>query len=365
MKIFVFASIRGSTNSFRPEREIFEGLARKGHDVTLMTRGSEEQLAILKKAGIRVIDGEASKKICLESIKTIRKELKHNHYDIVYATNSKTIPNAGFACIGLKVKFVVYRGTTGGLYRHDPTAYLTILHPRVDGVVCVSEAVRQDVLKQVWKNKQKVVKIYKGHNLHWYKDKPTADLSEFGIKKGDYTVICAVNARPSKGIAVMLEASNYLADIGNLHLLLVGRGMDKNPYTDLINNSKMSERIHLTGYRYDAPSLTKASDVLVQPSISGEGLPRAVMEAMGIGTAVVITPTGGGKEIIEDGESGFIVPIKDPKAIASKVRELYHNPQLAKKMVDINLAKIAGELSSETTVENYISYFEKLVSAND
>ena len=139
------------------------------------------------------------------------------------------------------------------------------------------------------------------------------------------------------------------------------RGMDKEPYTDLINNSKMSSRIHLAGYRYDVPSLVKASDVLVQPSISGEGLPRAVMEAMGIGTPVVITPTGGGKEIIEDGVSGFIVPIKDPKAIASKVGELYNNPQLAKKMVAINLDKIAGELSAETTVDNYINYFEKLI----
>jgi glycosyltransferase involved in cell wall biosynthesis len=362
MNIFFFASCRAAPNSFRPEAEIFKGLVKRGHTVTIMTRTTDEQVNNFEKAGIRVIDGEPSKKICFESINAIRAELKKNKYDIVYATNSKTIPNAGFACIGADVKFIVYRGTTGGLYRHDPTAYLTILHPRVDGVICVSEAVRQDVLKQVWKNKEQVVKIYKGHSLDWYSDLEKVDLSEFGIKTDDFTVICVVNARPSKGIAVMLEASNYLADIPNLQLLLVGRGMDKEPYLSLISNSKMVDRIHLAGYRHDAPTLLKSSDLLVQPSISGEGLPRAVMEAMGSGTPVVITPTGGGKEIIEDRKSGFIVPVKDPKAIADGVRELYNNPELTKQMVAINITKIANELSSDTTVDNYINYFEELIS---
>ncbi|RLA01112.1 MAG: glycosyltransferase family 1 protein, partial [Gammaproteobacteria bacterium] len=280
MKIFVVASSRGSTNSFRPEAEIFCGLAKLGHSVTVMTIASKEQMDIYQKAGVRLVAGEPLKKICFESIKLIRKELAENDYDIVYGTNSKNIPNAAFACIGFDVKFVVYRGTTGGLYRHDPTAYLTILHPRVDGVICVSDAVKEDIQKQVWKNKQNVTTIYKGHELAWYQDIQQGDLFEFDIKAEDFTVICAVNARPSKGIAVMLQAADQLADIENLHLLLVGKGMDQQPYSDLIANSKMKQRIHLAGYRFDAPSLVKASDLLVQPSISGEGLPRAVMEAM-------------------------------------------------------------------------------------
>ncbi len=363
MNILVFASSRASFNSYRPEAEIFCGLAKSGHKVTVMTRANDEQLARYQEAGVKVIDGEATKKICIESIKTLRKELSENDYDIVYATNSKTIPNAGFACIGFDVKFIVYRGTTGGLYRHDPTAYLTILHPRVDGVVCVSDAVREDVAKRIWKNKDNLVTIYKGHNIDWYRNIEPADLSEFGIEEGHFTVICAVNARPSKGIAVMLEASNLLARLPDLHLLLVGRNMDQEPYSSLISESKMKSRIHLAGYRHDVPQLVKSSDLLVQPSISGEGLPRAVMEAMGLATPVVITTTGGGKEVVDDGESGYVVPIKSAEAIAERVEALYHNPELAKEMALRGQQKIESELSSEQTVKNYIDYFRRVSGA--
>jgi glycosyltransferase involved in cell wall biosynthesis len=289
--------------------------------------------------------------------------LSRQHYDIIYATTSKTIPNAAFAAIGFPAKVVAYRGTTGGLYRHDPTAYLTILHPRVDGVICVSEAVRQDVLAQVWKNRDRVVTIHKGHELDWYQATP-ADLGEFGIAPADFVIICAVNARPSKGIDVMLQAADLLADHERMHLLLAGLGMDKEPYTRLIANNRMRERIHVAGFRQDAPQLIAASDVLVQPSVSGEGLPRAVMEAVSYGTPVVITDTGGGKEVIEDGKSGFVVAARDPAAIADRIARLYADTELARHMAAAGKERLRTEFSSANTVAQTIAYFESLLPSS-
>lgn len=360
MNILICTSSDSSFNSLRPEAEIFIEMANRGHKVTIVTQADTEYAKIYTSKGIKVIDHHPKHKISFQSIKTIRKELKSHQYDIVYATNSKSIPNTAFACTGLSVKFITYRGTTGGLYRHDPSAYLTHLHPRVDGIICVSEAVRKDVTKRVWKNNDRVVSIHKGHNIAWYNKSP-ADLSEFEITKNDFVVVCAVNARPSKGISVILEASKYLADISNLHILLVGKNMDTEPYTGQVRNSKMRSRIHIAGYRHNAPEMIVASDVLVQPSISGEGLPRAVMESMGYGIPPIITTTGGGKEVIEDGITGFIVPIKDPKAIADRVRQLYHEPDLLKKMSNNCKEKIKNELSSNRTADKYIKYFESLL----
>jgi glycosyltransferase involved in cell wall biosynthesis len=362
MNIFVCANTNNSFNSYRPEHETFMGLARRGHCVTMMTNSEPEYRHLYEEAGIRLIEGETTRKIDFRSIRKIRKNLAEKDYDVVYATNSKTIPNAGFASIGYDVKFVAYRGTTGGLYRHDPSAYLTILHPRVDGVVCVSDAVREDVVKQVWKKKNWVRTIFKGHNIDWY-DVEAADLSEFGISSRDFSVICAVNSRPSKGIAVMLEATKELADIENLHLILAGKNMDKEPFSSLIENSGMADRIHVTGYRFDVPQLIKASNLLVQPSISGEGLPRAVMESMGLGTPTVVTTTCGGNTVVEDGKSGFVVPTKDPSAIANRVRQLYHDPELCESMAKAGQDKIRNELSSETTIDNFIKYFEELIAS--
>jgi len=361
MNILVFTASDSSFNSLRPEAEIFIELVKRGHKITIITHADTEYGKRYAGHGLTVIDGAPKKKICRDSITLVKGELAKQPYDILLATNSKSIPNAAFAALGNKVKLVTYRGTTGGLYRHDPSAYLTHLHPRVNGVICVSEAVRQDVIKRVWKNKQNVVAIHKGHSLDWY-EQPPGDLSEFGIGADDFTVICAVNARPSKGLSVMLEAANSLANIPNLHLLLVGKNIDKVPYAEQIANNAMRDRIHLTGYRHDAPQLIAASNVLVQPSVSGEGLPRAMMEAMGYGVPPVITDTGGGKEVVEDGVTGYVVPVKDAGAIADRVLKLYNNPDLVAAMSQCCKEKINNDVSLDKTVDQYVAYFQRLIS---
>jgi hypothetical protein len=164
MNILIFGSSDSSFNSVRPEAEIFIGMAGRGHNVTVVTHANTEYSKIFEQNGIKVIGHHPKHKISFESIAIIRAELRSKRYDIVYASNSKTIPNAAFACIGMPVKLITYRGTTGGLYRHDPSAYLTHLHPRVNGIICVAEAVREDVIQRVWKNKNNVVAIHKGHN---------------------------------------------------------------------------------------------------------------------------------------------------------------------------------------------------------
>ena len=358
MNILVFTDSRSSLNSIRPEAEMFIHFAQMGHKVTILTGANTEYAQIYRSHGIRIVDCQPRKKFSWRAIQKVREELRRERYDILYATNSKSIPNGAFAAIGFDVKVVTYRGTTGGLYRHDPSAYLTHLHPRVDGVVCVSEAVREDIVKRVWRNRDKVVAIHKGHNLDWY-DVPPADLSEFGINAKDFAVICAANARPSKGIPVLLDAIDLLADLANLHLLLVGKNME--PYRDRIASSPMKDRIHVTGYRTDVPALIRASRVLVQPSISGEGLPRAVMESMACGTPPVITTTGGGKEVVENGATGYVVPTHDPLAISERIRDLYHNPKRLQEMSVKCRETIARDFSCKRTAERYLDYFATLL----
>jgi glycosyltransferase involved in cell wall biosynthesis len=87
------------------------------------------------------------------------------------------------------------------------------------------------------------------------------------------------------------------------------------------------------------------------------------MEAMSYGTPVIITDTGGGKEVVEDGESGYVVPVKDPDAIATRVEQLYNDPSLLKTFSINGRARIEQEFSSNRTVEKYIDYFERLLQS--
>lgn len=360
MNILVCTSADSSFNSIRPELEIYIGLAKAGHNITVITHHNEQYSPRFRAHGIEVIEQPIIKKFSLNSIKLIRQTIKKKSIDIVYATNSKAIPNAALACIGLPAKLVIYRGTASGLYWHDPSNYLGALNPRIDGIVCVSKYVFDFVSSRSTLKNKSITTIYKGHDLSWYNRKP-ADLTEFGINEKSFSAICVINSRPHKGIDIALKAADLLADIENFHLILVGSGTEKEPYKSLLNNNRMKSRIHVTGYRLDAPELIAASDVLIQPSTSGEGLPRVILESLAYGTPVIASANRGSMEIIDDGMNGSIVPIGDPAAIADKVRKLIESPDILKTYTANSKVKLENEMSHDSTVTNYIAYFESLI----
>lgn len=92
-----------------------------------------------------------------------------------------------------------------------------------------------------------------------------------------------------------------------------------------------------------------------------EGLPNALMEAMALGLPVVATdcPCGGPKTLIEDGENGLLVPIKDPKALASGINRLIEEPELAEKLGD-NARKLADIANTDAICEQWKDYIEEL-----
>jgi len=364
MRILLFTSLEGSWNGIRPEAEIFIRISQKGHHVLLASQPKAPYARRFREENISVIDCYPKSKICFGTIGKLRRIIKENKIDIVYATNSKTIPNAAFACIGLPVKLVNYRGTSRGLYRHDPSAYLTHLHPRVDGICCNAEAVRSNVLNHVWKNKDYVRTIYKGHNLDWFSHTKT-DLSEFGIPPEAVVVTCVANARPSKGVDVLLKATWFLQDIPDLYLLVVGEGVDDPVYFEKKERSPMASKIILTGFRADAPQIIAASDLYVQPSTSREGMAKTLIEAMAQEIATVGTDVGGTKELIEDNKSGFVVIPGNPEAMADKVRILYKNPEMRRSMGKAGKKRIADYFSVERSVTDHLIFFKEIIKKDD
>ena len=362
MNILVYSDYTRINHSVRPEAEIFLQLAARGHRVCIFSPKLDPEEPF-STAGIRTETTGQSAKISISSIRALRRELESESYDIVFATSSRTIPTAAFACIGYPVQLVVYRGTTRGLKRRDPTSFLTVLHPRVDAVVTVSAAVSQAVRKKLYRNKDKVVGIFKGHNADWYTDEP-ADLSEFGIPKGAFVAIAVARFRPSKGLQYLIEAMKSLADLPSLHLLVVGSGADEEPYSTLIRESGVSDRINVLGRREDALRLTAAADVLIQPSIDGEGLPRSIMEAWGFGKPVISTTVGGAKEVLTEGRTGMLIPPADSDAIARSLRALVEQPAKLEAMREPCRDILREQLSHTATAVAYEDFFEALLETD-
>lgn len=362
MKILVIPNRGRSYHAVRPEAECYLDLAKKGHEIIIMTCDTNAYIAEYQKAGLTIIPLASLKKHSWAVIKQIHQYIKQHSIDIVYATESNGIPNAAFGCIGTKAKMIAYRGTSGGMYKTDPSNYLCMLHPRINGVICVSSAVTVNVKNKVRTSiKANIETIYKGHDLAWYQE-PAVDLQLLGSDEKFFNVLCVGSPRPHKGTHILLDAAKELNDLDDLRIILVGDNLEKQPFIDQIANSGMANHIILTGFRNDVPAIAKACDILVLPSLSKEGLTRTVLESLSNGTPVVASANDGVVETIENGINGYLVPIGDASAIANKIRMLYQDSEHLKKLANNATSIIKDKMSHSKTSEKMEYYFKRMLT---
>lgn len=360
IKLLIIPNRGRSYNAVRPEAECYISLAKAGHNITIMTCDTNAYIEKYKKAGLNIVFLCSLKKHSWAVIKQIHNYIQEHNIDIVYATESKGIPNAAFGCIGTKAKMIAYRGTTGGLYKSDLSNYLCMFHPRINGIICVSNAVTKYVKPKVRNAIQmNVTTIYKGHELSWYQD-GAIELSSLNTESENFNILCIGSPRPQKGMQYMLDAMKELKDIDNIRLLLVGDNFDCEPFISTIKLTGMNNKITQTGFRSDVPQIAKACDVLVLPS-EREGLPRVVLESLAVGTTVITSANEGAMEIIEDNINGYVVPIGDGKAIADRIRLFIKNPKLLKQLSDNAQKTIATNMSHNKTVKDMTNYFQSML----
>src|SRR5690606_11067996 len=158
---------------------------------------------------------------------------------------------------------------------------------------------------------------------------------------------------------VLVDAFERLPEDANAHLLLIGH-MDKAPLTQRIAASAARERIHVLGFRGDAPALVAACDVFVLPSIKREGLARSAIEAMAYGVAPVVTSCGGSPELVVDGESGIVVPPGDAAALARALERLRGDAALRKRYGAAARERIRTAFDIETTIKKTYALYAEL-----
>jgi len=111
-----------------------------------------------------------------------------------------------------------------------------------------------------------------------------------------------------------------------------------------------------TGERDDVPELLAGFDVFAFPSLF-EGLCLAVIEAQAAGVPVVATPVGGIRETVVDGETGLLVPLRDPAALAAAVCRLLEDRELAARLAAEAKRRVLVRFSVEKMVERTIAFY--------
>ena len=348
-------------HSTRPEANIFIGLARQGFEIHIMTYADSPHVALFRAAGINVINFHPEKKFNINEIKKIRDYLIEKKIDIIQLYNSKAIINGIQAAKRLPIKIVLYRGYTGNIHWYDPTAYLKFLHPRVDTIVCNSKGVEKHFHRQLFFDKKKTVTILKGHSLKWYeKVKPANIRQQLGISEDSFMVVHVSVNRKMKGIPYLLKAFNSIPAKFPIHLLLVGSNMNTRKNMKIINSSPKKDRIHILGFRKDALNIVAASNAFVLPSIKGESITKAVLEAMSLGIPAIITDIPGNRELVEQGKSGIIVPVRNKEAITSAILQLHNDPELCKNLGNESKNRINYILHADQTINEMKKLYEAL-----
>lgn len=359
LKVLAISSYTDTWNSVRPEGEMLIALGRAGAKVTVMTQGDADYAARFLEAGLGLIDYHPAKKFSLSAIRRIRAELKAGAFDVVYCFNNKAIASTVWAAIGLPVKVVTYRGQTGNISRWDPACYLTHLHPRVDGIICVANAVRDDLRPQSRLAAERIVTVYKGHESEWYAGVEPADLTQLGVPAGAPVVVCVANARPRKGVPVLLEAFHRLPDNG-WQLLLVGGGMDSPEFRALIDAGPAAARIHVAGFRKDVLNLVAACRIGVLPTIKREGLPKTVIEAIALGLPVIVTDSGGSRELVVHGETGYVVAAGEVMALANALAAMMSDEQKCRAMGNSGRTHLFTHFTARQAGEQTYGFLQSL-----
>lgn len=144
--------------------------------------------------------------------------------------------------------------------------------------------------------------------------------------------------RPEKGIEYFLDMARLLLDKRpNVRFLAVGgeSAVEDIGWFDRMRAHAqaigLGSRIHFTGSRTDIPDLMRSIDVLVVPSLS-EGFGRVIVEANAAGVPAVGADAAGIPEVIEDGVTGYLVPPRDPQAMASVVERLLADESLRRRL---------------------------------
>ena len=228
----------------------------------------------------------------------------------------------------------------------------------MDRVITVSASI-QDTLIHDGVRPSLVEVIYEGMDLESVDAMPVAPSSI----ADDHPVIGIVaHLSSEKGHSTLIKAvSLLLPSHPRLVLSIVGEGPLRAELEKLAKTLGASRNVLFLGFREDADSVMKSFDIFCLPSLS-EGLSSAILAAMSNRLPVVATSVGGIPELVIDGETGLLVPPRDPERLARALQELLDSPELRKRMGESGRGRVEAHFTLERKIRNFERLYLELLS---
>jgi glycosyltransferase involved in cell wall biosynthesis len=237
-------------------------------------------------------------------------------------------------------------------------------------VIAVSKFIREQITKNYEVGTGKLTTIHRGVDLKEFCPEKVIPLRLLAIRKKlpipDDKTIIVMPGRLSflKGHKVLLDAFSLL-DKDKFCCLIVG-DVEKNynyylELSTLVDKLGLRDNVIFTGNIADMPAVYLLSDIVVTPSILEESFGRIPIEAQAMGRIVIASNLGGFKETIKDGETGFLVPPNDSKALAEAINHVNNLTEHKKYKIMQAAQKNAALFSLEKMTGKTLSIYRELV----
>jgi len=360
---------------------IMQALIERGHKVYAICPQGDKNNG-LRSIGCEVVNYEIDRKglnpfVEKKTIENIYHAIKDLEIDILHTFTAKPNIYGTFAAkkAGIPVVLNLVEGL-GSFYVNNSIKSIIIrtimerLYKRAfrlsDGCVFVNSddpayMVKKGLLPQA---KVKIIKSVGVDTTKFSMDNYTPvalqNLRNSNHLEGKIVVLMVARAIWDKGIREYYEACKIIkSKYEDVEFLLVG-GTDDGNHSCASESYLRSGSVRWLGHRDDVADLIAVCDIFVLPSYR-EGLPATLMEAASMSKPIVTTQSVGCKEVVSDGENGYLVPIRESVTLAHRIGELIESKSLREMMGENGKIKAHNEFDVKNIVQQYLEFYSHFV----
>lgn len=302
-----------------------KGLAGRGHRLIIACQSESELSIRAKDAGLEVITLSMRKISYLSAVLKLRSIIDDYGVDILNTHSSRDSWLGSIAGRLSKKRPIILRtrhlSTTVSRGLLSRFLYEILPHR----VITTGESIRNQMITDNGFDGKKIMSIPTGVNIDLFDLKRVDETlrGEWGVPRGVPAIGMVAVIRSWKGHEYFIDAAGMvLKEFPEARFFIVGDGPRKEIVSDYIKERGLHDSIIMIGQMDDIPSVMAALDIIVLSSYANEGLPQVLLQSLAMGKPVVASNVGSISEVVIDGETGYLIPPRNPSKLAEKIISL-------------------------------------------
>lgn len=334
--------------------------------------GNEKFRKAFLEQGIRLHEVRMSRSADFSAMRTMARVIRENDIHLVNAHHFISMVYSFYACKVASRCRLVYTEHSSWEVDNVPLKWrmaCRFLSKQLDNVIGVSDDVTKTLKTNLYLKDEAAVTIRNGVSLSNEDSREAESVRrEFGLTDTMKVIATVANFRKVKNHILLLKGfRELLGELDEVRLLLIGQGYAHDPEGSedevrrYIEESGLSGKVILTGYRSDVMDLLSIADVFCLTSYR-EGLPICMLEAMSCSLPVVGTNVPGIRDVVMHGANGFLVELDDPVAVKDALLRILTDNQMRRDFGSES-RKIAFEsYSLDQCAKKYEDLFLRLLT---